>query len=89
MTNFVREMEMRSKLTPQMRMILTHVNKVGYITARAAIMDYGIMSLSRRMCDFEDMGWKVWTAERKNPATGQRYVRYYMDPPAQAEQEAA
>jgi hypothetical protein len=83
MTNFVREMEMRNRLTPQMRMILNHVNRVGYITARAAIMDYGIMSLSRRICDFEDAGWTVETEERKNPATGQRYVRYFLKAPAE------
>lgn len=84
MTELVRMLELQSKLTPQLRQILTHVNKVGYITPRAALDDYSIMSLSRRMCDFKDLGFTVRTERRRNPGTGQRYVRYYVAAPKEA-----
>jgi hypothetical protein len=66
-------------LKPQLRQILNHTAKVGYITQRAAINDYGIMALPRRMKDLSELGYAVRTESRKNPATGQRYVRYYIE----------
>jgi hypothetical protein len=65
-------------LKPQLRKILNHTNRVGYITQRAAINDYGIMALPRRMKDLAELGYIVEPEARKNPATGQRYVRYYV-----------
>lgn len=81
MQNLVRAIEMNSKLTPQLRMILTHIKRVGYITGRAAYLDYQIGSLSRRMVDLQELGYGVTTERCKNPATGQRYVRYFVQTP--------
>lgn len=69
---------MLDQMTPQMRMILNHVKRVGYITPRAARDDYNIESLSRRICDFKDMGFTVRKETRQNPGTGQRYTRYFL-----------
>ena len=81
MNNLVRQIEMNARLTPQMRMILNHVKRVGYITGRAASIDYGIAALPRRIADLKEMGYRVTTERRQHPATGQRYVRYYVKPP--------
>lgn len=90
MDNEIRaHLEMQGKLTPQLRKILTHVNRVGYITVRAAMMDYQIGSLSRRICDLEDLGFTVTTETRKNPGTGQRYVRYFVKWPETVDQKVA
>lgn len=66
-------------MTPQERKILTHIKRVGYITPRAAIDDYGIMSLPRRILDLAERGYKFRKELRKNPATGQRYTRYHLE----------
>ena len=74
---------MMSQLTPQMRSILNHVKRVGYITPREARDNYQIESLSRRMCDFKDLGWEVRSELTAHPVTGQRYTRYYLTSPEQ------
>lgn len=84
MNHFVRMIEMNAKLTPQMRKILNHCKRVGHITGRAAIIDYAIMALPRRISDLEERGYQVRREERQNPATGQRYVRYYVEEPGVA-----
>lgn len=66
-------------LTPQLRKILIHCDRIGYITPRAALDDYAIMALPRRMKDLRELGFMVRAERRKNPATGQRYVRYYVN----------
>lgn len=83
MNTLVEQLNLRSQMTPQLRKIIIHCNRVGYITARAALMDYGIGSLSRRICDLNELGFAVTKQERRNPATGQRYVRYYVTWPAE------
>lgn len=88
MNDLIRGIEIQDRLTPQLRMILNHCKRVGYITGRSAIMDYGIMSLSRRMVDLQELGFKVRTEERRHPGTGQRYRRYYVEWP-EALKEAA
>lgn len=64
------------KLTPQHRKIINHVKKVGYISARPALIDLGIAALPRRIVDLKRMGYLFDKEFRKNPSTGQRYVRY-------------
>lgn len=88
MQNLVRMIEMNARLTPQMRMIVNHVKRVGYITGRSALLDYGIAALPRRIADLAEMGYEITTERRKHPATGQRYVRYYVKTPAQLAAEA-
>ena len=83
MNELLRNFEMTSQLTPQMRLIWNHVKRVGYITPREARDNYQIESLSRRICDFKDLGWDVRAELRRHPATGQRYTRYYLTAPSQ------
>lgn len=80
MDQLVREIELMDKLTPQLRTILNHVRRVGYITPVEAWDHYRIRSLSRRMCDFKDLGFDVSTERRKHPVTEQTYTRYYIQP---------
>lgn len=84
MEALIKLMELQSKLTPQMRQILTHCSTVGYISGRTALLDYGIVSLSRRINDLEAIGYVVTRQRRQHPATGQRYVRYFVEAPASA-----
>jgi hypothetical protein len=69
---------MVKQLAPQHRKILTHVKRAGYITARGALIDYGIAALPRRIADLTELGYEVRKENRTHPATGQRYVRYYV-----------
>lgn len=78
MNDLIASINRNDKLTPQMRTILNHCRKVGYITPRAAIDDYGIMALPRRIKDLKELGFDIKTERRQNPATGQRYVRYFI-----------
>lgn len=90
MLTLIRMMEVQDKLRPQLRQILTHCKSVGYITPRSAIDDYSIMSLSRRINDLEALGYEVRRENRKHPATGQRYTRYFVSPtPVKLEASAA
>ena len=82
MNDLIRMIEMQDKLSPQMRTILTHCKRVGYITQRAALNDYSIMALPRRIKDLQELGYLVRTERRQNAATGQRYVRYFVSAPA-------
>lgn len=84
MDGLIRMIEIQDKLTPQMRTILTHCKSVGYISGRTALLDYGIVSLSRRINDLEALGYVVKRERKQHPATGQRYVRYFVDTPAVA-----
>lgn len=78
MNQLVRSMERNAKLTPQLRKILNHVRRTGYISGRTALLDYGIAALPRRISDLEELGYVVRREQRQHPATGQRYVRYHV-----------
>lgn len=84
MDELLTAMELQSKLSPQMRKIVSHCNRAGHITQRAALDDYGIMALPRRIRDLKELGFEVRTERRKNPGTGQRYVRYFVTAPKAA-----
>ncbi len=79
MLELIKLMEIQNKLRPQLRQILTHCKAVGFISGRTALIDYGIVSLSRRINDLEELGYTVTRERKKHPATGQRYVRYSVD----------
>ena len=59
------------------RQILDHLKKVGSISAVEAQALYKCRSLSRRICDLKDAGFKV-VSELKYDTTGQRYARYSL-----------
>jgi hypothetical protein len=64
------------KLTPQCTTILKHLTAGHSITHRSALMDFGVMSLPRRICDLKEMGHKIKSIMEHNTLTGQRYARY-------------
>jgi hypothetical protein len=63
-------------LTPQAKTILTHLNNTGTITQREALMDHSVQSLTRRITEIRDAGFKVEGIWKTHPLTGQRYMRY-------------
>ena len=65
-------------MKPQLKTILKHLNKVGSITNREAIVEYNIMSLPRRINDLEELGYKFNKELKINPATNKRYKRYHL-----------
>ena len=69
---------MRTRLSPQCQQILAHIQAAGHITRRDAMLNYGIMSISRRITDLKEAGYDVTFEDRHNPGTGQRYRRYML-----------
>ena len=66
-------------MKPQLKTILKHLDTVGSITNREAIVEYNIMSLPRRINDLEqDYGVQFKREMKAHPVTGQRYVRYHV-----------
>jgi predicted HTH transcriptional regulator len=65
-------------LTQQARIVLSHMERAGSISARDAMNDYGITSatLSRRICDLKEAGIKINSDRRRHPLTGKLYTRY-------------
>lgn len=66
-----------NNLTPQAATILTHLTKIGDISPLEARTVYRVDSLSRRICDLKDAGYKV-SREMRKDATGKRYARYSL-----------
>jgi hypothetical protein len=64
--------------TKQLDTIMKHLQTVGSITNREAIVEYNIMSLPRRILDLEGYGVKFNRVRKTHPVTGQRYVRYHL-----------
>ena len=62
----------------QLDTIMKHLETVGSITNREAIVEYNIMSLPRRIKDLEEFGVKFNRVMKAHPVTGQRYVRYHI-----------
>jgi hypothetical protein len=67
-----------ASLTPQSRVVLTHLRNTGTITQREALMDHSVQSLTRRITEIRDAGYKVIGNWKKHPLTGQRYMRYSL-----------
>lgn len=58
--------------------ILYHLRHAKSISQREALIDHGIQSLTKRISELRDMGYKIKTVHKKHPITGQRYARYVM-----------
>lgn len=56
--------------------IVAHLKKVGSITVREAMIEYSIQSLTKRIQELREAGFKILSTVRHHPMTGQRYVRY-------------
>jgi DNA-binding MarR family transcriptional regulator len=68
------------KLTPQARRLYVYMTRTGSISAREALLDLDITSatLSRRICDLEEQGYRITREHKKHPMTGKRYTRYAL-----------
>lgn len=69
-----------AELRPLEKKIIKHIQRAGHISARDAMMDYGITSasLTRRICDMEEIGINFKRERRVHPITGQKYTRYSL-----------
>ena len=65
-------------MTPQAYTVLQHLLIAGSITQREALMDHSIQCLTKRVHELRDCGYKVKTAFKKHPVTGQRYAQYHF-----------
>lgn len=65
---------------PLEKKIIEHMLKAGHITALDAMVNYGITSasLTRRICDLEEMGIQINRERRVHPVTGRKYTRYSL-----------
>ena len=66
-------------MKPQCKTILAHVQRVGHISGRAALLDYSIAALPRRIKDLENLGYRFRREDAVNAGTGQRYRRYFYE----------
>ena len=66
-------------ITNQCDDLLRHLEKGNTITQRSALLDFGVMSLSRRICDLKARGVKISRKLERNVRTGQRYARYRIN----------
>ena len=60
----------------QTTQILEHMKRTGSITMREALLDYSIQSLTKRISELRQAGYKIETEHKHHPTTGQRYARY-------------
>jgi biotin operon repressor len=62
----------------QLETILSHLKRAKSISQREAMIDYSIQSLTKRISELREMGYKIKTVHKHHPVTGQRYARYVM-----------
>lgn len=62
----------------QHKLILKHLETVGSITVREAMVEYSIPSLTKRISELRDLGYNIISVPKKHKVTKQRYVRYHM-----------
>jgi hypothetical protein len=55
-----------------------HLTNVGHISAREAMLDYGIMSLRDVVYRLRQKGYNIISEERHNPVTNKKYIRYWL-----------
>lgn len=67
----------KTALTPQCRQLLDLLEAKGSVTALEAGGVYRIRSLSRRITDLKQAGYKI-VRDLTKDTTGQRYARYYL-----------
>ncbi|AOK28865.1 hypothetical protein AQ611_04910 [Burkholderia singularis] len=66
------------KLTPQAQIVLRHLQSVGSITNVEANAVHRVRSLSRRITEIQDAGYRINKVRRRD-CTGQQYVRYSLE----------
>jgi len=63
----------------QLSTIHKQLLKGNSLTQRSALLDFGIMSLPRRIADLKEKGFPVKSEMKTNPLTRQRYASYSFD----------
>lgn len=58
--------------------VLNHLNTVGSITVREAMVDYSISSLTKRISNLRAEGHNIISEKKRHKVTGQEYVRYSL-----------
>ena len=64
------------KARTQVEKLIHHMQTIGPISAREAMIEYHVASMTRRMCDIEEMGYDLEKTEKINPVSGNPYTRY-------------
>lgn len=67
------------KARTQNEKLIHHMLNIGPISLREALLEYNVTSLTRRVCDIAEMGYKVVKDRRHSPVTGQEYTRYGIE----------
>ena len=67
------------KLRTQIERLLWHMQNVGPISQREALIEYHIASLTRRIVDIEELGYKVVKTTKVKPVSGNPYTRYGLE----------
>lgn len=62
----------------QNQKIIAHLKRAGSITQREAILDYSIQSLTKRISELREEGYKIISKTKHHPVTKQKYVRYEL-----------
>jgi len=62
----------------QLDIILSHLKRTKSISQREALIDYSIQSLTKRISELRELGYRIKTVHKKHPVTGQRYARYVL-----------
>lgn len=65
----------------QAQKVYRHMADTGSISAREAMDDYSMTSatLTRRICDLEEDGFKIIRERKSHPLTGLKYTRYSLE----------
>lgn len=64
------------KARTQVEKLIHHMQTIGPISAREAMIEYHVASMTRRMCDIEELGYELVKTEKINPVSGNPYTRY-------------
>lgn len=65
-------------MKPQTQTILNHLKRAGSISLREALIDYSVQSLTKRIQELRNDGYKIESVHKVHPTTGQRYTRYVL-----------
>lgn len=66
------------KRMTQAEAIIHHIETTGSITQREAMLEYGVQSFTKRLCDIEAKGHVLIKQRKVHPVSGQRYTRVYL-----------
>lgn len=64
----------------QNQKIMKHLKRAGSITVREAMLEYSVASLTKRIQELREDGHYIVSTPKFHPMTGQKYVRYTLEP---------